>query len=149
LLTACVKAVEVLAALVVAFESMPQAREEVMVVLAALAEECSRGDPSKVTPCWTGARRAYFSALVAQSKHAEVAQHFAATLELFSERRPIPEWNSLVVDSLLIVDGLPAVAFELCCKSALGLVCNLIEVESQLVRRQLIGVLRRKLAGSE
>jgi hypothetical protein len=137
-----VKFVWVIARLIREFEEQKEAVAEMMEILVRLTEVCER---AQAHSCWCAARLAFFDTLIMQEKEQEAAVHLKQSIELFEKYRAVSEWNGMIVETLQLVGRTNKSMFSACCEAAMQPICQLVEADSKAVRKEVIGVLRRKL----
>ncbi|OHT08771.1 Sec7 domain containing protein [Tritrichomonas foetus] len=122
-------------------------KEELMLVLIKLAAECSKTPKEKsIQDCWCAALLCHFRHLVEQGRNDEAAEKLKMIILAYANHPALPQtWNQTLVDLLCDVKNLSEEAFVKCKETSLSLLCQMIEVESSIVRDSLIDVLKRCL----
>ncbi|OHS97515.1 Sec7 domain containing protein [Tritrichomonas foetus] len=121
-----------------------------ITILGNLSELCSRKRSTKgVLPTWCEARKAYFSCIVRQNREDEVVENLYETLEFYQALRQngntYAEWDSLVANCIGITTQMGNELFVKCTKRSTEFICNLVEVDSEDVRKELVPLLKRQL----
>jgi hypothetical protein len=118
---------------------------EFMAILRHLTKECQNAGKPVVYECWCHARLAFFDELVRQNELRQAAECLRESIVLFGSYCTDQVWCQFAVACLDQLTKVGQDVFEKCCESSLRLICDLIETESAIVRKQLILVLKRRL----
>lgn len=121
-----------------------------ITILGKVSDCCSKERAKEgVLATWCTARDLYFKCIVRQNREDEVVENLNESLEFYDSLRHngtyFSGWDKLIAHKIKATANMDIGLFEKCLKKSTELFCNLVEVDDDEVRKELVPLLKRQL----
>ena len=121
-----------------------------ITILGKVSEFCSKERTKDgVLATWCVARDQYFRCIVRQDRQDEVVENLNESLQFYESLRhngtQFSGWDKLIAHKIKATANMEQGLFDKCLQKSTELFCNLVEVDDDEVRKELVPLLKRQL----